>query len=93
MRGVAVELRLAGEGFGLGFGGFVSLTSSSMYLPPPPGPPGTYLRFLRGGPSMGAGSELRDPFREAFGVFFRGRAGEERCLGEAYGAISTVHVV
>lgn len=36
-----------------------SFTSYSINLPPPPGPPGTYLRFFSGGPSL---ASLPDPF-------------------------------
>lgn len=40
--------------------------STSINLPPPPGPPGTYLRFLKGGPS-GESRALRELFKADFG--------------------------
>jgi hypothetical protein len=35
-----------------------SVPSTSMYLPPPPGPPGTYLRFFKGGSLVPSASAL-----------------------------------
>ena len=64
----------------------VSFTSNSMYLPPPPGPPGTYFRFLRGGPSLDVGSELREDLTDALDWFLDDLPGEEY-FGEEYGAI------
>jgi hypothetical protein len=37
-----------------------------MKRPPPPGPPGTYLRFLKGGPS-GESTAWRDAFKADLG--------------------------
>lgn len=93
-----VELRATGDGLaGLGglagfagLGGFVSRTSSSMYLPPPPGPPGTYFRFLRGGPSPGVAFEFWVPFSTALDWVLGGLPGDDRYLFEVNGAITVV---
>jgi hypothetical protein len=62
---VVVEGRLGMLDF---FLGVVSRceASTSINLPPPPGPPGTYLRFLKGGPS-GESAMLRELFKADLG--------------------------
>lgn len=58
------------------FGVISCVTSTSMNLPPPPGPPGTYLRFFKGGPS-GESTALREPFKEDLGWALDGLADRE----------------
>jgi hypothetical protein len=61
-----------------------SSTSISTYLPPPPGPPGMYRRFLRGGPSLASGF---GPLRVTFGPFREALPADKRYFDEEYGAI------
>lgn len=69
--GVGVGVGLAGfadlTGF-VGLGDWISFASYSINLPPPPGPPGTYFRFLKGG-----GSSL--PSESVLGVSLGGLPG------------------
>jgi hypothetical protein len=63
-------------GCGFGFGLTVSLTATPIYLPPPPGLPGTYFRFLRGSPSTTAGSGFTESWRGVLELFLS--ASQER---------------
>lgn len=49
----------------------VSLPLSSTYLPPPPGPPGTYRSFLRGGSEFAVSAIERTRGRPALRVLLR----------------------
>jgi hypothetical protein len=64
-----LNLSCFGLGCSFGFGLTVSLTATPIYLPPPPGLPGTYFSFLRGSPPTTAGSGFTESWRGVLELF------------------------
>lgn len=67
-----------------------SFPFSSTYLPPPPGPPGIYLRFFGGGSDFiaGVGEAARLPPEDSRAALFRGRGALARRGVPGMGAIA-----